>query len=103
MSTYGYKHPTSKDYLVVRTGMPEQLVSIGRGTSLVAALDDLDATPIQSAARSINIAIENGVAWAVNAGWITSEEWDEMEEIDPERVEAAIGRLNELGRGGAES
>ncbi len=83
------------DYLVIETAQPRDNVRVGRGTTLSAAIRDArgetGGTPIQCTGPDSGDA--SAVRWAIGAGWITEEEWDEMGSVDPDRVTAALGRV----------
>ena len=96
MSIQAYRASAS-DYLVIETGQPRDNVRIGRGASLAAAIIDArgetGGTPIQCTGP--DSGHDRGIAWAINAGWITREEWDDMGSVDEDRVTAALGRVAE--------
>lgn len=62
--TYG------SDYVVVRTGMPQDNVEIGIGSTYAEALSSLEMTAIQSTGR--DMGEQSALRWAVGAGWIDS-------------------------------
>jgi hypothetical protein len=84
-------------YVVVRSGQPEQSVEIGMGSTYADALDTLETTPIQSAGPTGH-AEQSALRWAHSQGWISdpdSLESDDGPELTQDWIDACPYSLAE--------